>query len=218
MNKAVPRVLAVGGPDSPELSNGSGGPPPLVHVGRLFGYRVCAYPVGDLQEFRRTMQFLGKFAHLPQFEGHPLLVHISVEGGEDGMAIGPDRTPWEQLTRMISDLCRDLEPCSGPVILALSARGADERELERLLRNHRDPAAHLPEHVFLFVHRVPWWVDTMLAWTHFYGKATEIDFTADSAAERHKVRRLQVHLLQLGFGKFQYFGWSTPGSGCRSLS
>ena len=110
---------------------------PLEHVCRLFGYRVAIYPVGNLNELRRTIKFIGAITRLPEFDGDPLLVHISVDGDLDGMEIGPHRATWEQLTLMISGLFGDLDSYSGPVVLVLSAPGPSAEELTGLLLKHR---------------------------------------------------------------------------------
>ena len=206
MIKAIPSVLAMGGPGCPELSNNSDGRAPLEHICKIFGYQVATYTVGNLNEFHRTIKFIGAIAHLSDRGEHPLVVHISFDGDLDAIEIGPDRANWKQLTPMISELFGDLESYPGPVVLVLAARGAAKTQLTGLLQQQVDAAAHLPRHVFLFVERVPRWIDTILAWSLFYAEATEIDFTAHSVVDLPGVRRLHLRLRRLGLGKPLYFG------------
>ena len=81
MIKAIPSVLAMGGPGCPELSNNSDGRAPLEHICKIFGYQVATYTVGNLNEFHRTIKFIGAIAHLSDRGEHPLVVHISFDGG-----------------------------------------------------------------------------------------------------------------------------------------
>ena len=201
------RVLVVGGQDHPAPANGQAGPAPLEQICKLFGYRVKAYTVGNLAEFRWTLEFLPEVVRLPEFEGDQLLVHISISGDRAGMQIGPDRATWEQLVPVLSDLFRDLAPYPEPVTLVLSARGANEEVLTGLVRRNADEVAHPPEHLFLFVDRGQRWVDTIFAWTHFFGEATDIDFRGGGAMDPARVEALCTRIRQLGLGTLRYSHW-----------
>lgn len=207
MNNGIPAVLAVGGDNCPEFANSRGGTATLEHICGLFGYNVSAYSVRNLDELRRTIRFVGAVGRLPQFEANPLLVHVSVNGDADGMGIGRDRAAWDKFIPMILATVRDLKACSRPITVALSAPGANEEHLAELLSRHGDSATHPPDHMFLFVDRPPRRADTVFAWTHFYGEAAEMDFTAHSIADQPNAQRLRIRLRRLGMGKFRYFQW-----------
>ena len=176
-----------------------------------FGYKVAAYPVRNLDGLRRTIKFIGAVGRLPEFKADPILLHASVSGDTDGMEIGPDRVAWDQLASMILETVCDLKACSRPVTIALSAPGANAERLANLLSQHGDSVTHPPDHVFLFVHRLPRCADTIFAWTHFYREAREMDFTADSVADQPNAQRLRIRLRRLGMGRFRYFHWQLPG-------
>ena len=204
VNHVLPRVLAVGGATSPELSNRNrGGPAPLEQICRLFGYKAGVYTVRDLAEFRRTIKFIGKVAKLPEFDACPLLVHISVAGDSNGMQIGPDRVSWKQLTEIVADLMREFESYSRPFILVLSAQGASVSELREILLNLCDSTVSPPEKMFVFVDRIATEIDKILAWTHFYGAITAIDFTVDSLEDVRETGKFRTRLRQLGLGSIQ---------------
>ena len=210
MATATPRVIAVGGPNSPEFLSDQGGSP-LEHVCKLFGYKATAYRADNLSALRRTIKFIGTVVRLLKFDGDPLFVHISVDGNPSGLEVGTDRASWEEFTVMVSDLLLDLKSYSPPVILTLSAPGAHENDLVGPLLQRRQSTAPMPDHLFLFVESVPRWTDMILAWAHFYGEATDIDFAAGSDALEHDIRRLRSRMRRLGLGAPRYFPKSRTG-------
>ena len=163
----------------------------------------------DFNALRRTIKFIGTLVRLPAFESDPLFVHISVDGDASSLKIGPDRAPWGQLTLMIANLFHGLESYSPPLILALSARGAQANEFTRLLLKYGRATPRMPDHMFLFFDRTPRWTDAVLAWAHFYGEATDIDFAADSVANASSVHNLRARMSRLGVGAPRYLSPAT---------
>ena len=209
VNKAIPRILAVCGPQSPELSSQADGQSPLGHLCKAFGHRVAAYAVGNLDELTRSIGFLGAIAYLPGQQPGPLVVHISVDGDSGGMEIGPDKAPWNRLTETLSKLFVDLESYADPIVLVLATRGAGETEFSGVLTQRGDPTTPFPRHRFRIVEQTPRWVDSMVLWSLFYGEVTEIDFSAHCLQGLPNLRRLDTRLQQLGLGSFSYFGTPT---------
>ena len=205
MQKGMPVVLAAGADDTPELATQQRSPAPLVQVGRLFGYRVAAYPARNLDELRRMIRFIGTVGRLPGLEAESVLVHVSVNGDMDSMGVGRDRAPWEQFVPMIVETVQHLKAGQRPVTLALSAPGANADQLAGLFSQHGNPEPHPPDHMFLFVDRPLRPIDTIFAWTHFYGEATEMDFAADSIEDQPNAQRLRTRLRRLGMGELRYF-------------
>lgn len=210
MATPTPRVIAVGGPNSPELLSYRGGTP-LEHICRLFGYRPTTYRVDNLNALRRTIKFIGAVVRLSKFDGDPLVVHISVDGNPSGLEIGPDKASWGQLILMVSDLLRDLKSYSPPVILVLSACGARENDLTGLLLERGQSTASMPDHLFLFVQRGPRWTDLILGWAHFYGEATGIFSAAGPDALAHGIRRLCSRMGRQGLGTPHYLPRNSTG-------
>ena len=206
MNNAMPRVLGVFGPDAPELSGKATGRAPLEHLCNAYGYKVDTFAAGKVEELIRTIEFLGGVARLPECQGSPLLLHISVCGDAHGMSVGPDKTPWNRLTQSISGMLQSLESHKGSIVLVLAARGASATELTELLRQHGDCAPESSRHLFLTVERIPRWVDAMTVWSLFYAEASEVDFTAHSAAVQLDLQRLASRLNRLEPAGLSYFG------------
>lgn len=211
----MPRVLGVFGHHAPESSGKATGRAPLEHLCNAYGYKAATFAAGDLEELIRTIRYLGSAARLPECQGSPLLVHIGVCGDTDGMAVGPDKAPWNRLTESISGMLRDLESCKGPVVFVLAAGGASKTELTELFRQHGDAVAELPRHLFLTVERIPRWVDEMTVWSLFYAEAAEVDFTATSAQVQPGLRRLTSRLNRLTPAGLSYFGWPTTSCSAR---
>jgi len=214
MQTGMPVVLAAGGDDTPELATGQPGPAPLVQVGRLFGYRIAAYPARNLDELRRMIRFIGTVGRLPSFETEPVLVHVSVNGDTDGMGVGRDRAPWEQFASMIVETTQRLKTGPRPVTLALSAPGANADQLADLVSRHGNPETCPLDHMFLFVDRPRRATDAIFAWTHFYGEATEMDFTADSVEDHPNAQRLRIRMRRLGMGDLRYFPRVSAADAC----
>ena len=198
LQSRTPLVLAAGGDDSPELASIPNGAVPLVHVCRLFGHGISAYPARNLDELCRAIMLTGSVGCLPGFRTNPIILHVSVSGDANGMAIGGDRATWGQLVAMILNSVLNLNVYPRPVTLSLSAPGANEERLAGLLSRYLESVARPPDQTFVFVDRPPKGFDTILAWTHFYREAAEPDFTANSVADRPNVRRP-------GMGRFRYF-------------
>lgn len=211
MNGSIPRILAVCGPDRPELSGRAGGRPPLELLCKAFGFRAATYPVGSLIELTRTIGFIGNVAHLPGCEGTPLIVHVGIDGDSRGMRVGPDKAAWGRLNPMIAQLFADLESYAGPFVLVLAAAGASDTDLAGALDRHRESAAGHPRHLFATVASNSSRDDAMLAWSLFYAEARRIDFSARSLKDLPNLQRLQLRLQRLGLAIPSYYNDATAG-------
>ena len=177
----VPRVLAVEGQAAPESCRSLDGKSSLEHLCRALGSNVKSYRVTGLNELQKMMKFIGSIVSLPEFRGDPIFFHISLDGNSDGMRLGQHSAPWEDLTQLISEMFRDLESFSEPMVFVLWAQGASESKMMRMLVQQDVSSNHCIKHMFLCVDSFPTHRDRVLAWTHFYVKLMGVDFEALSA-------------------------------------
>ncbi len=202
-NNALPTVLAIGGPNSKEVLNGNGCvPSTLKQICRLFGFNAGIYTADDLAEFRLKARFLSHVARLPEFQDSPLLVHISAEGSNDGMKIGPDTISWDELNEIVVDVLRDLTSYPGQLLLVLVTRGTTGSELGELLLKLSNSNIRLPEHLFLFIDKTPTESDKIIAWTQLYGTISSLDFSKEAGADMPEIGKLRSRLGQFGMNSY----------------
>ena len=201
------RVLVVESPNVLDLLEGRGERQALQQVCGLFGHDVASFFVRDIKEFRRTLKFVGAIVHHPDAGDDSLFIHISVHGDEDGIRIGPDTVGWEQLAELVVEMYDDLDWYQGPIILVLSACGANEQELTKLLKERSDSLelGNPPEYVFVFSDDVVNWDDAVVAWTVFYSQIGSLQFGID--ARPTKIRKLLRRLAEADFGTLKYYRW-----------
>ena len=201
------KVLVIESPNALDLLEGRAERHALQQVCGLFGHDVASFFVRDVEELRRTLKFAGAIVHHPGVGDDTLFIHISVHGDGDGIRLGPDKARWEHLTELIVEMYDDLDWYRGPIVLVLSACGANEQELTKLLKKRSDSVdlANPPEYVFVFSEETVNWDDAVVTWTVFYSQITNLHFDMDSRPTR--IRKLLRRLSASDFGTLKYYRW-----------
>ena len=203
------KVLVIEGPNPLDLLEARGERNSLEQVCKLFGHDVASFLVRDEAELSQTLTFVGSISRHPGAGTEPLFIHISVHGNHRGIAVGPDTLSWEKLAALTVQMYADLDNYAGPVILVLSACGANEQELTDLLKAKREllELVHPPEYVFVFTEETVQWTDAVVTWTIFYSQIGYIKFRVSSRKDIAKIQRLLGRLHNAGFGKLTYYRW-----------
>lgn len=220
MSQTSSKVLVIEGPNALDLVEGRGERNSLEQVCKLFGHDVASFFVQDEFELHRTLTYIGAISRHPAAGTAPLFVHVSVHGNRKGISVGPDTISWEELAQMTVRMYDDLDNYLGPVVLVLSACGANEQELTDLLKAKRDQfeIVHPPEYVFVFSDKTVRWTDAVVTWTIFYSQVAGIEFDASSPKEVAKVQHLLGRLDSSEFGKLTYYRWDESDEAYKRFS
>ena len=209
MPQTTSKVLVIEGPNALDLLEGRGERNSLEQVCKLFGHDVASFFVRDKSELHRTLTYIGAISRHPGAGTDPLFVHVSVHGNREGIGVGADTVFWDELAEMTVRMYDHLDNYLGPVILVLSACGANEQELTRLLKSKSDQfeIIHPPEYVFVFTDKTVKWTDAVVTWTIFYSQVAAIEFDVSSPKQIAKIQHLLGRLDRSGFGKLTYYRW-----------
>ena len=214
MPKTVSKILVIEGPNPLDLLEGRGERRSLEQVCNLFGHDVATFFVRGEAELRQTLTYVASISRHPGAGSDPVFVHISVHGDSDGIAVGPDTVSWGDLTEMTVQMYSDLDAYLGPVILVLSACGANQQELTQLLKTKRDDfeVVHPPEYVFVFTDEAVLWTDAVVAWTIFYSQIGTLKFSS-SPKDIIKIQSLLGRLHRSALAKLTYYRWDEDDEG-----
>ena len=205
------RVFILESPNALDLLKGRGERSSIEQVCKLFGHDTMAFLLRDSTELRQTLMYLSSIGEQEDAGDAPLFIHISTHGNSEGIAVGPDHVPWEELTDMISEAYEHLNQYDGRIVLVLSACGANEQRLTRFIKQkHAEGEVQSPpEYIFVFSDDDVLWVDAVVTWTIFYRKAIDLRFEMESKKE---VQNFLTQLRKLGFGNLMYFRWNQESS------
>ena len=208
MPQTVSKVIIVEGPNPLDLLEGRGERSSLEQVCRLFGHHVASFFVRDEAELRQTLTYVASISRHPGAGSDPLFVHVSVHGDADGISVGPDTVSWDDLSEMAVQMYSDLDNYAGPVILVLSACGANQQKLTRLLKAKRDgfEVIHPPEYVFVFTDSTVLWTDAVVAWTIFYSQIDTVKFSS-SRKDIREIQKILGRLRESALAKLTYYRW-----------
>ena len=198
------RVFIVESPNPLDLLEGRSERLSLEQVCRLVGHDPATFLVRDLVELKQTFGYISAIKR-DKADETPLFIHISAHGNETGIAIGADSVSWDTLAKIVQEMYTRLRFYHGPIIVILSACGANKQTMTAALAKKVVSAVKPfvpPEYVFVSSQDVVKWSDAVVAWTIFYRQVMKISFT-----DRTAVQDLLNRLHNSGFGDLIYFRW-----------
>lgn len=203
------KVFLLESPNALDLVEERGERHSLEQICKLFGHGVASFLLRDSVELKQTLMYVSSIVQADESGRAPLFVHISAHGNADGIAIGSDHVSWRDLATMLSRAYENLDRYDSPVSLILSACGANEQKLTKLIASKygKDKICFPPEYVFVFSDEEVDWRDAVVVWTMFYREAPRLDFLSD---RKKHVMEVQTFLKRLGdsnFGTLTYFRW-----------
>ncbi len=198
------RVFILESPSPLDLLENRGERLALEQVCKLVGYDAVTFLLRDGREFRQTCRYVSGIQGNKN-DKTPLFLHISLHGNEDGIAVGEDLITWPDLAMEVQKMYDNLRYYHGPVILILSACGANRQELTdeltKRLKGATEPYVP-PEFIFVFAEDTVDWRDAVVTWTIFYRQIAKADFE-----DKTTVQTLLSRLHESGFGNLRYFRW-----------
>jgi hypothetical protein len=202
------RVFIVESPNPLDLLKGRSERLSLEQVCRLVGHDPATFFIRDISELKQTFGYISSIESNSDRDKTPLYIHISTHGNDSGIAVGPDTVSWADLAKIVQEMYKQLCYYLGPVILILSACGANKQKMTDQLT--KDVAAASkpyvpPEYVFVSSEDIVHWSDAVVAWTIFYRDAIKMDFT-----DKTTVQDLLNRLHKSGFGDLSYYRWDGP--------
>lgn len=204
MSKA--RVFIIESPNPLDLLEDRGERLALEQVCKLVGHDAATFVVRDRAEFLQTCAYISSIKG-DKSDKTPLFLHISVHGNDTGIAIGRDSIGWQDLAKATQDMYDRLKFYHGPIVLILSACGANKQKLTSELTKGRKAASATfvpPEYVFVFSEDAVAWTDAVVTWTIFYREAVKLSFTS-----KENVQKLLDRLRTSGFGNLRYHRWDS---------
>jgi hypothetical protein len=176
----------------------------LEQVCKLAGYDAWTFLLRDAQELKQTFSYISSIKG-DKSDKTPFFIHISVHGNDSGIGIGPHGITWGNLAKTVQQMYTRLQYYHGPIILILSACGANKQKLTAELTEGVNSAQKPfipPEYVFVFSDDTVLWTDAVVTWTIFYREASSLDFT-----DKIAVQDLLNRLHKSGFGNLKYCRW-----------
>lgn len=205
------RVFVLESPNPLDLLEDRGERDALQQVCRLAGHDTSTFVVRDTAEFKQTCGYISSIKG-DKGDKTPLFLHISLHGNASGIGMGRDSMNWSGVAATVQDMYDSLQYYHGPVVLILSACGANKQkltaELTRLLKNSTETYVP-PEYVFVFAQDTVTWADSVVTWTIFYRQVTKINFFTDKT----KIQELLSRIKTAGFGDLKYFRWDKSSKG-----
>jgi len=203
---AVGRVFVLESPNALDLLEERGERSSLEQVCRIFGHDAYSFLLRDSKELEQTLTYISTIGWFDGAGDLPLFLHISVHGNENEIAVGSDHISWEDLAGMITEMYKNLDGYEGPIVLILSACGADKNRLTQIIKSKQQTGEILspPEYIFVFSDEQMSWTDAVVTWTVFYHKAASLKFKKGDALN---IRKLLNQLHELGLGKLKYYRW-----------
>lgn len=199
------RVFVIESPNPLDLLESRGERDALQQVCKLAGYETAMFLVRDVFEFQQTCKYISSIKG-NKADKTPLFLHISLHGNASGIGIGRERMKWSDLATTVQDMYGQLRYYHGPIILLLSACGANKQELTAELKKGATIAKKPfipPEYLFVFAQDTVEWADAVVTWTIFYRAVAKINFFKD----KEKIQELLRRLRDSGFGNLKYFRW-----------
>ncbi len=143
----------------------------------------------------------------------PLCVHLAAHGDKDGLALGPDSPSWKDLAEEFRGFSCAMQHYSGPVLLIVSACGAEHQKITKYLSEYvtRDAGLRPPRYVLTTLGNDKgkvYWRDAVVAWSIFYH---QIGRAVLSNREDIKVILDKINLV--GAGALKYFRWDNAEKG-----
>jgi hypothetical protein len=203
------RVFVLESPNPLELLEGTGERNVLQQVCALLGHEVSTFLLRDKNEFCQTCSYISAIKG-DKNDHTPMFLHISLHGNASGIGVGRDSISWSEISVIIQKMYEELCYYHGPVILILSACGANKQQLTSKLANAvkagKTPFVP-PEYLFVFADDEVDWRDAVVTWTIFYRYAPKINFLT----EKVKVQDLLKRICLAGCGTLTYFRWDGAG-------
>ena len=205
---AVGRVFILESPNALDLLQERGERSSLEQVCRIFGHEAYSFLLRDSKELEQTLTYISSIGWFGGAEDLPLFIHISVHGNQNEIAVGSERITWSDLAGMITEMYKNLDGYEGPIVLILSACGADKNRLTTFIRSkHLNGEIQSPPgYIFVFTDEEITWTDAVVTWTVFYHKAASLKFKKGDALN---IRKLLNQLRELGLGKLKYYRWDS---------
>lgn len=202
---AVGRVFILESPNPLDLIENRGERAALEQVCKLMGYDASTFLLRDVHELEQTFNYISSIKG-DKKDKTPLFLHISVHGNNSGIAIGRDNVSWSKLASVTEEMYSELSYYHGPVILILSACGANKqkltKELMKCLAKSNGIKFTPPEYLFVFNQDDVLWIDAVVTWTIFYRQARNLNFSNKAI-----VQNLLNKLYQSKFGDIKYYRW-----------
>lgn len=198
------RVFILESPNPLDLLENLGERLALEQVCKLGGYDATTFLLRDQSEFRQTCEYISSIKG-EESDKTPLFLHVSVHGNASGIAIGKDTIKWKDLANIVQTMYQHLKFYHGPVVLVLSACGANKQRLTSALTAKRTEAGATyipPEFIFVFAEETVDWRDAVVTWTIFYREVSRADFS-----NKTTIKQLLSRLCKSGFGYLKYYRW-----------
>src|SRR6266540_5606719 len=173
------RVFILESPNPLDLLENRGERLALEQVCKLVGYDAWTFLLRNAQELKQTFSYISSIKG-DKDDKTPLFIHVSVHGNDSGIGVGSDGITWGNLVETVQQMYTHLQYYLGPIILILSACGANKQKLTAGLTKGDNPAHKPfipPEYVFVFSNDTVLWPDAVVTWTIFYSEASKLDFT-----------------------------------------
>lgn len=207
------RVFIVESPNPLDLLRGVSERHSLEQVCKLVGHVAATFLVRDLAELKQTFAYISSI-RCDKDDKTPLFIHISAHGNEDGIAAGADDVSWVDLGRIVQEMYSRLRYYHGPIIVILSACGANKQKMTNSLAkdvNGSEKPFVPPEYLFVPSGDTILWSDAVVAWTVFYRQMLKVSFT-----DKVKIQDLLNRLHKSGFGDLTYYRWDGTAKQYRS--
>jgi glycosylphosphatidylinositol transamidase (GPIT) subunit GPI8 len=176
----------------------------LEQVCKLAGYDAWTFLLRNAQELKQTFSYISSIKG-DKDDKTPLFIHVSVHGNDSGIGVGPDIITWDNLAKTVQQMYARLRYYHGPIILILSACGANKQKLTAELTEGVNSAHEPfipPEYIFVFSDDTVLWTDAVVTWTIFYREVSYLDFI-----DKTVVQDLLNRLHKSGFGNLKYCRW-----------
>ena len=201
---ATGRVFILESPNPLDLLENRGERLALEQVCKLAGYDAWTFLLRNAQELKQTFSYISSIKG-DKDDKTPLFIHVSVHGNDSGIGVGPDMITWDNLAKTVQQIYARLRYYRGPIILILSACGANNQKLTAELTEGVN-SAHVPfippEYIFVFSDDTVLWTDAVVTWTIFYREVSYLDFI-----DKTVVQDLLNRLHKSGFGNLKYCRW-----------
>lgn len=204
------RVFILESPNPIDLLENRGERSSLESVCNLFGYDTASFLLTGRSDLEKALMYIrevGECSSLASDDKSPLFIHISAHGNNEGISIGSDFVKWSGLAALVVKMYSKLRQYTGPVILILSSCGSKGQILTQLwpkfskrFQEEKGKDFFPPEYVFVFSDDEIDWRDSLVTWTIFYRKASDLDFQ-----HRSEVQSLLKLVAKLKFGNLIYY-------------
>jgi glycosylphosphatidylinositol transamidase (GPIT) subunit GPI8 len=198
---ATGRVFILESPNPLDLLENRGERLALEQVCKLAGYDAWTFLLRNAQELKQTFSYISSIKG-DKDDKTPLFIHVSVHGNDSGIGVGPDMITWDNLAKTVQQMYARLRYYHGPIILILSACGANKQKLTAELTEGVNSAHEPfipPEYIFVFSDDTVLWTDAVVTWTIFYREVSYLDFI-----DKTVVQDLLNRLHKSGFGNLKY--------------